>query len=1026
MRNRNKHKKNNATVESITGTNKDEKVDQKNKDDKGQNNSTSRSRSRGRRSLSTLFRKSTARDESRGENEEPINDADPFDDPFSDINPRIDPRGHLQRMTVREALVYNKKRGRSPNRKALKLAKKVMPDEVSLSKDSLSSSMPDLLEQISDCVEPGEGQGWKDVRGGATLPRIKKRRPGIDHSFDMPDNDAMDTTDNALPLDKRKYLINKDENIDSKVVHEVAKSDKRLSIISHSTAGSDQLSDKIKQVNVESRRRDSYTKCMQLQEESPEISVLPTTAKPSAMPSKAAKDLPNISISTSTTLESLIQPTLYSDVFAEVHRAEPADIQKIDKKLHRLSETEVYDHQSEDKSKFVDRQISTDTNRSGSRRSSYVSPRRFSSRSSRASVTSNKSNLSNSSSQSAIGNNDFIAQKLSPNDTTKGKYSRQFSRESSRESAKVMVCKETSTENELAVCKYVDSATQTIDIKPATIHVDVACQNDDLLEPEHNESSSNRSELENDNDCEVFCPELKREVVIVEQRSPVRRLGRKSVDSVFKPIGVTNRQRKVSEIAADNVIEQLPDVSEQKDDALSKKSSKKRSKKSKDKRRKSTCSSKTRDRQSEGDETLNVEDKLRRSKSMSAKPSNNKESKQSRGIEVQKEETKPVQRSSSNASRKRSKSVPRKISKEKKDKSTVATALRKAGRAASLSQVFESMESVRNLDTDKKSGLKKSNKSRSLDSVNNPPNDKFEESIKKIKSDHVKKQEAKKQPKLSFIAVVALKSRLARIKKAKQSKEEPAKDDIGESDIPNNEKNMDDDNDDDVEPNIEDDLSTAKVYYENEINTSIGKSTNSLEMIEAVDQEVKDIVYEKRIQFSTPYCDEPLSEEDLIKQRQRNTRLTSRRESKVRQRQKKVISCCKKFIAFLFSHIGLCSLVVAYCILGGFIFKELEGPHEMQKKREITALRQNFTEMIHRLAFETALTKGNREVFKTEVNAILKNFSVIIHKQTKEAGWDGQEIKNDTKNQTGPVEPEQWSYPSSLLYAITVMTTIGK
>ena len=33
---------------------------------------------------------------------------------------------------------------------------------------------------------------------------------------------------------------------------------------------------------------------------------------------------------------------------------------------------------------------------------------------------------------------------------------------------------------------------------------------------------------------------------------------------------------------------------------------------------------------------------------------------------------------------------------------------------------------------------------------------------------------------------------------------------------------------------------------------------------------------------------------------------------------------CKKFIAFLFSHIGLCGLVVAYVILGAIAFSYLE------------------------------------------------------------------------------------------------------
>lgn len=39
---------------------------------------------------------------------------------------------------------------------------------------------------------------------------------------------------------------------------------------------------------------------------------------------------------------------------------------------------------------------------------------------------------------------------------------------------------------------------------------------------------------------------------------------------------------------------------------------------------------------------------------------------------------------------------------------------------------------------------------------------------------------------------------------------------------------------------------------------------------------------------------------------------------------KQCISCWKKFIAFLFSHIGLTCLVTAYTIFGGYIFKTIE------------------------------------------------------------------------------------------------------
>lgn len=1022
MRNRNKQRQNEDTVNSISKSSTTIKPGDVS-DGREQSKSKSRSRSRGRRPLSALFRKSSALDEStESQNKNEVNDSEETtaDIPVSDINPRTDPRGHLQRMTVREALKYNRDRGRSPNRRALKLEKTLLNEGHRSSKESLSTSLPDLLDQISDGIEEKREGIQNEVKGGATLPRVRKR--GV-VSLERPA--FLDDTDNAnkmLPLDKRKYIIQtgSTEDMDPENGDQESIGNKRSSIHSHATGDSGPVSN----INlpIDNRRRDSLKQLLHLRETNLESSVLPADNKAEQL-TRVVPDLPDISISKSTTQESLLQPVICSDVFAEVHYNDRVGL-RADDKLHnvpaQMVEKDIKTNENEGlvRQQKVDRQISSERDRS--RRSSYVSPRRFS-RASRSSEISNKSSLSDTSGLSVtMTNSEPIAQKtVAFSESPTGKYQRQFSRDSRKSVTndisppKVMVNKETNTDNELILSRYVDSATQTVDKTPQ--YVDAMCQkSDDAGASENEESLGSQSEmvLPKDNN------DHKLEVVKVEQNKgdASRRLVRRSVDSAFKPIKV-DKARKRSEIIVDNTIEQLPDLSENISEANNK-SSKKKSKKSKDKRRKSSASNKH--RVSETDEVFTENKPQEQENKKSSKE--RKISRHSRELKVEAENSKNMPRE--HRPKRRSRSLVRNLSKGKGDKSP-----RKAGRAASLSQVFQPKESLRKEDIEQTRLLGKSNMSRSLSSLNKESNETFQESLQKLKSDKKKKHSngTSKHPKLSLAAIVTLKARIARMKKSRKgSKEKEEHEEKGkvkdeETDIP---KDQNHDNNDDLD--INDDLNTAKVFYENEINTSIGKSTNSIEIIEASDQEVKDIVYEKRLQFASPYCNEPMTEEELIKQRQRNTRLTSRRESKVRQRQKKVISCCKKFIAFLFSHIGLCSLVVAYCILGGFIFKELEGPHEMQKKREITVLRQNFTEMIHRLAFETTLTKGNRDIFKTEVNAILRDFSVIIQKQTKEAGWDGQEVKNETKNGTGPVEPEQWSYPSSLLYAITVMTTIGE
>ena len=64
-------------------------------------------------------------------------------------------------------------------------------------------------------------------------------------------------------------------------------------------------------------------------------------------------------------------------------------------------------------------------------------------------------------------------------------------------------------------------------------------------------------------------------------------------------------------------------------------------------------------------------------------------------------------------------------------------------------------------------------------------------------------------------------------------------------------------------------------------------------------------------------------------------------------------TACSKFLrflrqlfGFLFSHIGLLSLVVGYSIMGAFIFEELEHANELLVKRNMTKNRMAVTERL--------------------------------------------------------------------------------
>ena len=48
------------------------------------------------------------------------------------------------------------------------------------------------------------------------------------------------------------------------------------------------------------------------------------------------------------------------------------------------------------------------------------------------------------------------------------------------------------------------------------------------------------------------------------------------------------------------------------------------------------------------------------------------------------------------------------------------------------------------------------------------------------------------------------------------------------------------------------------------------------------------------------------------------------------EEKKKKKGVCKTILKFAFSHIGLCGMVVAYAVAGGFIFENLESKNEKE------------------------------------------------------------------------------------------------
>ena len=133
-------------------------------------------------------------------------------------------------------------------------------------------------------------------------------------------------------------------------------------------------------------------------------------------------------------------------------------------------------------------------------------------------------------------------------------------------------------------------------------------------------------------------------------------------------------------------------------------------------------------------------------------------------------------------------------------------------------------------------------------------------------------------------------------------------------------------------------------------------------------------------------------------------------------RKEKCISCGKQFLTFLFSTIGLSMLMVAYTIFGAFIFMKLEAPAEETLNHNIQQRRKWYVDYLWNRTYE--MNVFFKENWTRVTDNMLKNYTDEVYK-ISEKGWNGKQNVDIQEN-------HQWSFPASMLYSITVITTIGR
>ena len=147
-----------------------------------------------------------------------------------------------------------------------------------------------------------------------------------------------------------------------------------------------------------------------------------------------------------------------------------------------------------------------------------------------------------------------------------------------------------------------------------------------------------------------------------------------------------------------------------------------------------------------------------------------------------------------------------------------------------------------------------------------------------------------------------------------------------------------------------------------------------------------------------------------------NTVVTQVREIPQKTRGEKCANCCKKFVAFLFSTVGLTCVLCGYTVFGGFVFMWLESPYEVQLKNDVQRTRKFYVDKLWNLTEE--LNMFYPQNWSNMADRILQEYTTEVYIATKHKGWDG--------NENDGVAELQWTFAGSLLYSITVITTIGK
>lgn len=142
-----------------------------------------------------------------------------------------------------------------------------------------------------------------------------------------------------------------------------------------------------------------------------------------------------------------------------------------------------------------------------------------------------------------------------------------------------------------------------------------------------------------------------------------------------------------------------------------------------------------------------------------------------------------------------------------------------------------------------------------------------------------------------------------------------------------------------------------------------------------------------------------------LSQRSHGTNSSSSHESRLLCK-----DCCRKFISFMCTQVGVGALVVSYAIVGSFAFMSIEGNKELNKYNQTLKLHEHAIREMWQYTLDHNILY--KEKWRKNVNETLFTLQIGIVEKIKE-GYDRKLVQ------------EIWTIPASLMFCLSVFTMIG-